>query len=265
MRIITLLTDFGLKDGYPGVMKGVIYGIAPEVNIADITHIIAAQNIHEGALALSRSYHYFPDGTIHVAVVDPGVGTARRPIAAQVGSHIFVGPDNGLFTYVLSEAAQKNWLVRIYHLNKQEYWLPGISHVFHGRDVFAPVAAHLASGILIDEIGERVYDPVVFRVPAPIRTAYGWQGEITSVDHFGNLSSNILENHLSELKNPKVKIGGYSIPEIVSTFGDRAPGSLIALIGTDHDLSVAIVNGDAMHSLKLDLGAIIEVIGERNP
>src|SRR4030042_2951302 len=141
MPVITLLTDFGIRDGYPGVMKGVIWKIAPDVQIADISHSIKPQNIQQGAIALARTASFFPAGTIHVAVVDPGVGTGRRPIGLHLGEHYFVGPDNGIFTLVLEHAESKQDFVAVVHLNQSNYWLPQISHVFHGRDIFAPVAA----------------------------------------------------------------------------------------------------------------------------
>ncbi|MGZ9222253.1 MAG: SAM hydrolase/SAM-dependent halogenase family protein, partial [Anaerolineales bacterium] len=141
MAYITLLTDFGVSDGYPGIMKGVILTIAPEARIADITHLISPQNIHEGGLALFRSYRYFPPGTIHIVVVDPGVGTLRRPIALRLGANYFVGPDNGLLSPVIHEALRNDWQHHYVHLNRPGYWLPNPSNVFHGRDIFAPAAA----------------------------------------------------------------------------------------------------------------------------
>ncbi len=147
MTVITLLTDFGLRDGYSGVMKGVIWKIAPQVQIADISHTIKPQNIFQGALALARTAPFFPSGTIHVAVVDPGVGTQRRPIGLRLGEYYFVGPDNGLFTLVIEHAESLGVVIQVFHLNQTTYWLPEVSRVFHGRDIFSPVAAHLARGI----------------------------------------------------------------------------------------------------------------------
>jgi S-adenosylmethionine hydrolase len=136
---ITLTTDFGAS---PGVMKGVIWRIAPSMQIADLSHTIRPQDVRQAALTLARQVYSFPENTIHVAVVDPGVGTARRPIAAQIGPQRFVGPDNGIFTPMLQQAEQLSWPVRIVHTHRTTYWLPEVSAIFHGRDVFAPVAAH---------------------------------------------------------------------------------------------------------------------------
>ncbi len=170
MTLITLLTDFGLKDGYPGVMKGVIWGIAPQAQIADITHLIQPQNVLEGALVLSRAAPYFPPGTIHLAVVDPGVGTSRRPIAAMLGNQFFVGPDNGLCSQLLAHSQLVGASTHFVHLNRPEFWLSQPSSTFHGRDIFAPAAAHLANGVDLSELGTPIGDPVVISPPQPVRS-----------------------------------------------------------------------------------------------
>jgi hypothetical protein len=259
MTIITLLTDFGLLDGYPGIMKGVIYSIAPSARIADITHLISPQNVREGAVALARSFAYFPPDSIHVAVVDPGVGTQRRPVAMRLGKYFFVGPDNGLFSLVIAEANQHGWECQMVELNKPEYWLPAPSSVFHGRDIFAPVAAHLARGIRLDQLGEPITYPCLLSYPQPVRTAEGWTGEVVAVDHFGNLSTNILDTHLVGSTPPVIGIAGKTIHGLVKTFGDRPAGELVALIGTDHDLSISIVNGNAQSELGVSVGDQISV------
>ena len=261
MSFITLLTDFGLSDGYPGIMKGVIFTIAPNARIADITHAISPQNIQEGGLALFRSYRYFPAGTIHLAVVDPGVGTQRRPLAMQVGQYIFVGPDNGLFSLIIREGQQHGWNSRYFHLNQPRYWLPDPSSVFHGRDIFAPTAAHHAVGVPLSDLGEEIFDPVLFPEVSPVKIPSGWQGQVVAIDHFGNLSTNITDDHLSGLRKVKVTIADRHIDGLVKTFGDRPDGTLIALIGTDRDLSISIVNGDAKTSLGVGIGAAVQITG----
>lgn len=259
MVIISLLTDFGLIDGYPGIMKGVIYSIAPAVRIADVTHLISPQNVREGAIAVSRSYRYFPAGSIHVAVVDPGVGTYRRPLAMRLGDHYFVGPDNGLFSLVIQEARAKQLPCQIVFANNQEYWLPKPSNVFHGRDIFAPVAAHLGTGVGLDQLGEPVDDPILLPFPSPLITPHSIQGEVIAVDHFGNLSTNILDTDIPQPQSCTVEIAGRTIRGLVKTFGDRPAGELIALIGTDHDLSISIVNGNAQAELSAGVGEKIVV------
>jgi S-adenosyl-L-methionine hydrolase (adenosine-forming) len=261
MTVITLLTDFGLHDGYPGVMKGVIWNIAPEVQIADISHSIKPQNIYQGALALSRTARFFPPGTIHVAVVDPGVGTHRRPIALHLGDHYFVGPDNGLFTLVLEKAELSANSIKIIQLDQPQYWLPEISRVFHGRDIFAPSAAHLALGVPIHKLGSPIIDPIRLNIshPIPIRNG-GWRGQVVEVDTFGNLSTNIEDAHLVGMDRLRIRIAGHEINGLVNTFGDRPDGTLIALYGTSHDLMISIVKGDAAHTLNVSVGEVVEVL-----
>src|SRR5512138_2740263 len=141
MTIITLTTDFGLRSGFAGVMQGVIYSLAPQVQIVDITHFVSPQDIREGAYTLSRAVPFFPAGTIHLYVVDPGVGTRRRPLAAWLGDHFFVGPDNGLLTLLIEDAEQNGLQTEFVHLDRPQFWLPKISRTFHGRDILSPVAA----------------------------------------------------------------------------------------------------------------------------
>lgn len=261
MTVISLLTDFGLRDGYVGVMKGVIYGIAPDVHIADISHAIPPQNVHYGALALKRVAPFFPDGTIHVGVVDPGVGTARRPIAGQVGKQYFVAPDNGLATTLIQGARSNRGAVRVVHLDKPEFWLPEISNVFHGRDIFAPSAAHLAAGITLEELGTFIEDYILLDFPQPQRTPEGgWRGQVMEVDFFGNLSTNIERQHVGGMEPLEVRIAGITIREWVNTFGERPVGSLIALYGTADDVVISVVNGNAAKQLGVGLGAEVEVL-----
>ncbi len=260
MTIITLLTDFGLRDGYPGIMKGVIWKIAPEVQFADISHAIEPQNILHGALVLARTASFYPAGTIHVAVVDPGVGTTRRPIGLHLGSHYFIGPDNGLFTMVLERAEAGHELVEAIHLDQRQYWLPEISHSFHGRDIFAPVAAHLAVGVPFDKLGSMITDPVRLQIPHPEPIpGDGLRGQVMEIDKFGNLSTNILQDDLSSMGEVYVKIAGRRIDGLVNTFGDRGIGTLIALYGTAHDLNISVVNGDAARTLNASMGEVVEV------
>jgi len=260
MRIITLLTDFGLRDGYTGVMKGVIWGIAPQAQIADITHQIHPQNVLEGALALGRVAAFFPQGTIHVGVVDPGVGTQRRPIAGRLGHHFFVGPDNGLCSVLLQHAHARKDDIQFVHLDRPEYWLAEVSNVFHGRDIFAPVAAHLANGRSLTELGSPIDDLRLLELPTPQRTRSGWRGQVIIVDNFGNLSTNLTRQHLSGLGDVAVRIAGHEIRGLLRTFGEAPPGELVALYGEADDLLVAVVNGSAAERLAVGAGEPVEVI-----
>ena len=260
MSFITLITDFGLKDGNVGVMKGVIWGIAPQVQIADLSHTINPQNIPEAALILLRSTPYFPGGTIHVVVVDPGVGTSRRPVAARIGDHYFVGPDNGVITMWLDRAEREHLPVKFVHLDNSKYWLPEVSNVFHGRDIFAPVAGHLATGVSLMDLGSMIDDPVRLDLPQPVHTPLGLQGQIIHLDHFGNISTNIRREHLQPSPDIVVTLLGVSIKGILSTFGERPPGDLIALFGSTGNLIVSVVNGDAAQRLGAQVGDPVEVI-----
>jgi S-adenosylmethionine hydrolase len=263
MSLITLMTDFGLKDGNVGAMKGVILGIAPRAQIVDLSHFISPQNVPEAALILRRSAPYFPPGTIHVVVVDPGVGTSRRPIAAQLGMQRFVGPDNGVITLLLDHAEQQGWPVTFVHLDRPQFWLPEISPVFHGRDIFAPAAAHLATGAALSDLGMPVSDPVRLALPHPERTPAGWRGEIIHIDHFGNLASNILSEHLpgwlDAAEKIAVRLCGVEICGLVKTFGERSPGELAALFGSTGNLIVSVVNGSAAEALGAKVGDPCEV------
>ena len=263
MTIITLTTDFGIKDGFPGVLKGVIWGICPAAAIADITHSITPQNILEGALALWRAYPYFPAGSVHVAVVDPGVGTKRRPLAARLGAHTFVGPDNGLFTPMIEDAEKNGWPVKILHLTNEHYWLPDVSHTFHGRDIFAPVAAHLANGVAFADLGRAIHDPVRLSLPKPEKTLTGWRAHVTVVDAFGNLTTDLPAAFLPE-KEAKEKVlfrlGDFEVGGVVVSYGSKVPGDLIALVDSENYIEIAVVNGSAAQTTGARVGDFVEVI-----
>lgn len=259
MKLITLMTDFGLRDGYDGVMKGVIYRIAPDAQIVDISHLISPQNILEGSLVWSRSYAFFPEGTVHVGVIDPGVGTQRRPIAAQVGKSFYVCPDNGLLTPIFEQAEQSGEPVQVVHLDQPRFWLGEVSNVFHGRDIFSPVAAHLANGVPLTEVGTPITDPVRKPVPQPERLKDGWRGQVISVDHFGNLSTNISQEMLNGLRDLQFRIAGLTITGLSKTFGERAVGEPVALIDSDGSLAIAIVNGDAAREFNVKPGDSVDV------
>ncbi len=183
MTLITLLTDFGNQDGFAGIMKGVIWRISPQVQIADLTHEISPQNVLQGALILAQAVPFFPAETIHVAVVDPGVGTSRRALGISTANQFFIGPDNGIFTAVLELSEAKGYKTEIYHLDAPEFWLPQVSRSFHGRDIFAPVAAHLANGRSLSDMGSLIDNPVRITIPRPVKTRDGWKGQIVAADY----------------------------------------------------------------------------------
>lgn len=266
MPVISLMTDFGLKDGNVGVMKGVIWKIAPNAQISDLSHLIAPQNIREAALILYRSAPYFPENSIHVVVVDPGVGTARRPMAALIGNQYYVGPDNGTITLLLEQVENEGGKTFFVHLNQPEYWLSNVSHVFHGRDIFAPVAAHLSLGVPLTMLGTPFDNPVRLELPKPEKTAVGWKGEVIHIDHFGNLASNIRVENLAEALKDKdkinVRLAGVEIHGLVNTFGERPVGELIALLGSTGNLIVSVVNGSAQERLNVKIGDSFEAVIE---
>lgn len=258
MGCISLLTDFGLEDGNVGVMKGVIWGIAPSVQIADLSHHIRPQDIHQAAFVLARAAPYFPEGSIHLVVVDPGVGTDRRAIAARIGTYKFVGPDNGVVARLLEYAESRGWPAHFVDLDQPKYWLSEVSHVFHGRDIFAPVAAHLANGAPLSSMGTPIKDSRRLNFPKPKRDGSRLYGEVIYIDHFGSLFTNIRR---ADLKSTQVSIrlGESEIHGLAKAFGDRPPGSLIALFSSTGELLISVVNGNAHERLGLQVGDPVEI------
>ncbi len=249
--IITLLTDFGLTDPYVGVMKGVILGIVPEATLVDLTHDIPAQDVGCAAFVLSTAIDYFPPGTIHVIVVDPGVGSQRRPIAVKTDQAFFVAPDNGVLTLALVRQPP----TEIVHLTNPAYWLPEVSTTFHGRDIFAPVAAHLARGVPITDLGTPIREIVYLPARVPTQDADGKTlGEIQHIDRFGNCITNIPASMLDPNISLIVKVAGQSIPGISSTYATVEPGAPVALIGSSGFLEIAIRNGNAAEQFSIEVG-----------
>lgn len=259
MPVITLLTDFGLKDGNVGVMKGVILELCPSCEIVDLSHQISPQNIAEAGLILFRSAPYFPSNTVHLIVVDPGVGTSRRPIAARLGDHFFVAPDNGLLSQIYHRAIEDGEPVHFYHLDNPRFWRPEVSHVFHGRDIFAPCAAHLARGVSIHSLGSEITDPLILPSDLPAKTNFGLVGKVIHVDNFGNISTNISQEHLADHQKLEIITPTARIEGLLKTFGERPASSLIALLGSTGSLIISEVNGSAADRLKLKIGDRIEV------
>lgn len=253
MTVITLLTDFGLRDPFVGVMRGVIAGIAPASAVIDLTHAIAPQAIEQGAFWLARSFRYFPAGTIHVAVVDPGVGTARRALAARAWGHVFVGPDNGLLAPALA-GAPGACVRRI----DPRWGLAAQSRTFHGRDLFAPVAARLASGSLsFDDVGPEIDDPTPAPWPLPARQGDRVAGRVVVVDHFGNLITDIEPAPPALQPGPRpggtVSIRGHTLP-LLGTYGEAERGALLALVGSFGTVEIAARDGDAARLLGAEAG-----------
>lgn len=259
MSIITLTTDFGLDDGYVGAMKGVILSIAPGTALVDITHAVPPQDIRRGVRILCEATPYFPAGTVHLAIVDPGVGSQRRPLALQAGPQRFVGPDNGLFSGVIADAQAAGLPVAVYHLDRPAFWRPEISHTFHGRDLFAPVAAHLANGVPLEELGTRVEDPVLLPLQQAERRPDGRiLGHVDHVDHFGNLISDVPAAWLVG-RQWTIAIAGRQVIGPRPTYAAAEPGELLALISSSGHLEIAVRNGSAAALLGVQAGEQIDV------
>ncbi|MGH2515300.1 MAG: SAM hydrolase/SAM-dependent halogenase family protein, partial [Ktedonobacterales bacterium] len=244
--LVALLTDFGTRDGYVGVMKGVILSIAPETQLVDLTHEIPPQHVHAGAWVLHTSWRAFPLGSVFLCVVDPGVGTSRRPIAVRAGGRLFVGPDNGLFSYILVEAKVERAVV----LDKPLYHLPTPSATFHGRDIFAPCAAHLAREILLDAVGTPVPVESLARLPL---SHPEWRddtlvGHILHVDTFGNLITDfdtICTDSILAAPDVQIALAGEMIADRRRTFGEGPLERPFALRDSSGHLAIAVRNGSA--------------------
>jgi S-adenosyl-L-methionine hydrolase (adenosine-forming) len=255
--LITLLSDFGYKDPFVGVMKGVIARLHPAAAVVDLTHGIPPQDVLAGALVLRHSAAYFPRGTIHVAVVDPGVGGARRPLLIESAGDYFIGPDNG----ILSLAVEARETPRIIHLSNAAYHLQPRSATFHGRDVFAPVAAHLSRGVAPAAFGETVEQFVRLRVPESIQSERELLGEIVYIDGFGNLFTNILEQDLRAWDRDKlsITIGGVTIGRTETHYGAAASGACVALINSWGLLEIALNQESAERRLGAKIGDKVRV------
>jgi S-adenosyl-L-methionine hydrolase (adenosine-forming) len=249
MTIITLTTDFGLADGYVGIMHGVILSIAPEARLVDLSHAVAPQNIRQAAYILQRAWPYFPAGTVHLAVVDPGVGGARRAIAVRAGGMAYVGPDNGLFSAALAQPG-----AQVFVLDRLQYWLSDVSRTFHGRDIFAPVAAHLAHGVPAEDMGTPGEDALRLAIREPIRPAQDLiQGEVAYVDHFGNLITNIPGAWLAE-GHWHCQVGGHTIHQFCTVYAKAPPGTLLTLVSSAGTVEIAQRSGSAAQTLGVTAG-----------
>lgn len=252
--IITLTTDFGRRDPYVAEMKAVILGITRAVHLVDITHDVRPHDVMEGALALEGAVPHFPPGTVHLAVIDPGVGSARRGLAVAAGAGLFVGPDNGLFTPFV---AQEGW--RAVEPRAARFRRAAVSRTFHGRDVFAPAAAHLARGIALGRLGPPVLDPVRLAWPGARVASGELVGVVVHVDRFGNLVTSIAASAVEALgPGAAVRVAGRAL-RLVGTYADLAPGEAGALTGSGNRLEVAVREGSAQAALRAGPGTAVVV------
>lgn len=249
--LITLTTDFGLKDPYQSAMKGAILSVNPDARIVDITHLVSPGNIVEGAFVLLASYAYFPDGTVHAGVVDPGVGGMRRPILVETERFLFVGPDNGLFSLVLRNERVK----RVVHLAEEKYFRKEVSNTFHGRDIFGPVAAHLSLGVSPSEFGPEIHDILEISLPRPSVDLGVITGEVIYIDSFGNIITNIERGDaLSSGEDPEVELNNKVIEGLKRTYSEVTGGSALALISSSGFLEIAVNGGDAARLFNAQTG-----------
>ncbi|MBE9205452.1 SAM-dependent chlorinase/fluorinase [Nostoc sp. LEGE 06077] len=255
--LLTLLSDFGDRDVYVGVMKGIIAQINPLLRVVDLTHQIPPQNIAAARFCLMNAYPYFPNGTVHIAVVDPGVGGNRRAIAVEFAGGFLVGPDNGIFSGVLSQTPA----VAAVELTNSEYWrTPQPSRTFHGRDIFAPVGANLANGVPLKYLGKEINPATLLQLGMGKyqKTSRGVLGHIQYIDHFGNLISNIPGNY-AEGKTWLVQIAGLTIPG-VETYSDGEVGAAVALVGSHGWVEIAINGGNAHSQLQINWQDTLEIL-----
>jgi S-adenosylmethionine hydrolase len=259
--VITLTTDFGQADGYVGTMKGVILGICPQAALVDISHEIRPQAVGQAAYVLHTAVPYFPPGTVHLVVVDPGVGSARRPIVVQTDRATYVAPDNGVLTLSLARDPARLAV----ELAQPDYRLPLVSATFHGRDIFAPAAAHLARGTGAQAMGDAIPLASLVALPTlqPQQQPDGaWQGQVLHVDRFGNVVTNLQSPMINDqfplsMVRVTVKVGAERVVGLSRTFADVAPGELVAYVGSSGYLEIAVREGNAAARLGADVGSTV--------
>lgn len=261
--LITLTTDFGLKDPFAGIMKGVIYSINPHVKVVDISHNVQRHNIFEASQTLFMSYKYFPPGTIHVAVVDPGVGSSRRPLLLSAGDHFFIGPDNGVFSLIINDPAAGPF--KMIHITASDYFLPVKGPTFHGRDIFAPVAAWLSKGTDPGEFGHEIDDCMKISAPAVTFTdSNSLTGEIVSIDSFGNAISNISKEDVCRLGQAEskgvVRVTYQNMQLSLSEYYAESRGAVLsAIINSFGYLELFVNKDDAAEKFNIRIGDSVTV------
>ncbi len=258
--LITLLTDFGLSGPYVASMKGVILSICPDARIVDISHTIAPQNVEEAAFVLHRIWRDFPEGTIHTAVVDPGVGSARAALGVHACGHIFLAPDNGILKHVFDACPER----QIFHLTNETCFRTPVSATFHGRDIFASVAAHLARGVPLESMGDPFDGYMTGDVKKPVRQSDRIDGEILYVDGFGNGVTNIPEEMIPDMSNVTIQIHKIQIKGLVRTYADVPSGNMLALTGSGGTLEISMRNGCASGKVPFVAGDSVTVLMHPN-
>ncbi len=255
--VITLTTDFGLTDHFVGTMKGVILGICPQAQLIDISHHVRTFDVAEAGFLIAESWPYFPAGTVHIVVVDPGVGSSRRPILAEAGGHCFVAPDNGVLSMTVAAVDH-----RVRWITAEQYFRQPVSRTFHGRDIFAPVGAHLASGVLPSRFGKRIDDYLRLASEEPVRTARrAWTGTILKIDQFGNLLTNFRSSDFGQIDAQpfEMRAGLRAITRLAASYAELNIGELCVIPGSSGYLEIAANQASAAKILGCGTGAPVEL------
>ncbi len=255
-RIITLTTDFGTSDAFVGVVKGVILSLAPDTTIVDITHGIPQGDLDAASFALDQAYAYYPAGTIHVVVVDPGVGTPRRILAVKANDHYFLAPDNSVLRRIFDRFPNAS----VVSVTNSDYFLPQTSQTFHGRDIFAPVAAHLALGVDMNRFGESITDFLKGDITLPQKSEHYVRGQIVYVDHFGNCISNISKNDFDPQRLREINIKHFQFERLSQSYAEHQVAEPLAIISSHDYLEIAVRDGNAAKFLDIRKGEPIEVV-----
>jgi S-adenosyl-L-methionine hydrolase (adenosine-forming) len=261
-RIITLLTDFGLQDHFVAAMKGVILALNPDLTLVDISHLIPPHDIRSGAFTLGQAYSCFPPNTVHLAIVDPGVGTARKAMALSAGGQFFVAPDNGILSYVMKDQE----VFEAVEITAEHYFRKPVSPTFHGRDVFAPIAAYISRDVALRQLGPELPDPVRLQMPVPAKVKENLiQGAVLAVDKFGNAITNLTPRELPgiDAASPRafrMLAGQREITSSRKTYGEGQSGEIFVVLGSAGYFEIAMRDGSAASALSLKSGAPIGVV-----
>ena len=264
--IVTLTTDFGLQDHFVGTMKGVILEYAPDARLVDISHSVQPFDVFDGALTIAQAYSYFPSRTVHMVIVDPGVGTARRPIVVSTEKHLFVAPDNGVLSLIFDREER----ISVRNVTAEHYYLQPVSNTFHGRDIFAPIAAYLAKGVDPDRMGDEITDFVRFSAPKPKPLdEHTLRGVVLKVDRFGNLITNITPKDASMIFDAqphpfKIVVGKREITQMHTAYAEGAPGEVFGILGSMGFLEIAANRGAAAKLLEAAKGTDVNIVLEES-
>jgi S-adenosylmethionine hydrolase len=261
-RLVTFTTDFGLSDHYVGAMKGVILNINPEARLVDISNSVQSYDVLDGALTIAQAYRHFPSNTVHLVIVDPGVGTTRRPLLVTAEKHIFIAPDNGVLSFVYEQEER----LSVRHITAEHYYLQPVSSTFHGRDIFAAVAGWLSKGVEVAKFGEEITDFVRFAAPKPKSAGEGAvKGLVMKVDKFGNLITNIRPEDAPALFQPeppefKIQVGKTQVLKMKAAYAQGAPGEVFGILGSMGFLEIATNRGAANRTVGADKGSDVTVL-----